>query len=323
MNLRQITSRDPSHPSGGKAAEMPNSERFLTHVVEGAALGVPEVDGAAYKEFRERVAKSALRLPDHIPDEEKLAQIRAVLLEFESYRDRSEGELRNRTTEWRALVSLLFTELLKSLGIVSSAANAEQLLRKIAGVTSSASIEDYRQKMESFLHPDGANSTPAEASQFQTADHTTANDNAAGLRGGGSAIEHVKRILEGGGKGFIVLFRLSCLNMINQRFGPEAVEDCLMAVAAFLTQSLHSDDAIYHWSDSSLLTILQGRANEQILTAELERIAMQNREAAVNIGGRSTMLRIPITFDLTPIERLQSAEDLYKIILLTNGGRAR
>ena len=126
--------------------------------------------------------------------------------------------------------------------------------------------------------------------------------------------------MDSGGKGFIVLFRLSCLNMINQRFGPEAVEDCLMAVAAFLTQSLHSDDAIYHWSDSSLLAILQGRANEQILTAELERIIMQNRETSVNIGGRSTMLRIPITFDLTPIERLQSADDLYKITLLTATG---
>jgi GGDEF domain-containing protein len=111
--------------------------------------------------------------------------------------------------------------------------------------------------------------------------------------------------------------------MINQRFGPEAVEDCLMAVSAFLTQSLHSDDAIYHWSDSSLLAVLLGRANDQILTAELERIAMQNRETTVNIGGRATMLRIPITFDLIPIERLKSADDLYKITLLTNSGRTR
>jgi GGDEF domain-containing protein len=129
--------------------------------------------------------------------------------------------------------------------------------------------------------------------------------------------------LENGDKAFIVLFRLSCLNMINQRFGPEAVEDCLMAVSAFLTQSLHSDDAIYHWSDSSLLAILLGRANEQILTAELDRIANQNRETTVNIGGRATMLRIPITFDLTPIDRLKSADDLRKITLLTNSGSTR
>jgi hypothetical protein len=50
---------------------------------------------------------------------------------------------------------------------------------------------------------------------------------------------------------------------------------------------------------------------------------MQNRETTVNIGGRSTMLRIPITFDLTPIERLKSADDLYKIALLTTPGKAQ
>jgi hypothetical protein len=50
---------------------------------------------------------------------------------------------------------------------------------------------------------------------------------------------------------------------------------------------------------------------------------MQNRETTVSIGGRATVLRIPITFDLTPIERLKSADDLYKITLLTTGGRAR
>jgi GGDEF domain-containing protein len=323
MNMRQITSRGPVHPSGGKAAELPNPERFLTLLVEGAALGVPEVDTQLYKEFRDHVAKLALQLPDRLPNEEKLAQIRDVLHGFESYRNRTESELRNRTSQWHALVTLLFTELLKSLGIDPSASSPDALLRRIAGVASAASVDDYRQRTELFLHPAGAGSTPSEASQFRAAGHSTANDNAAGLRGGGSAVEHLKQLMESGAKGFIVLFRLSCLNMINQRFGPESVEDCLMAVAAFLTQSLHSDDAIYHWSDSSLLAILQGRANEQILTAELERIAMQNRETTVNIGGRSTMLRIPITFDLTPIERLQSADDLYKITLLTNGGKTR
>jgi hypothetical protein len=50
---------------------------------------------------------------------------------------------------------------------------------------------------------------------------------------------------------------------------------------------------------------------------------MQNRETTVTIGGRATMLRIPITFDLTPIERLKSPDDLYKITLLTSSGRTR
>ena len=323
MNLRQIAGMGGPNAAEKTPAELPNPERVLTLVVEGAALGVPEVDAEVYKEFRANVARLSLQLPDRLPEEEKLAQVRLVLREFENYRSRSETEVRNRTSEWRATVSFLFRELLGSLGIDASAPNPSELLRKLANATAAQSIQEFHDRLNAFLHPAGADSAPAEASQFRTADHSTENLNASGLRGGGSAIEHVKRLLESSTRAFVVLFRLSCLNMINQRFGPEAVEDCLMAVSAFLTQSLHSDDAIYHWSDSSLLAILLGRANEQILTAELERIAMQNRETTVNIGGRATMLRIPITFDLTPIERLKSADDLCKITLLTASGRTR
>ncbi len=323
MNLKQMSGWGQAQPLAESAAELSNPERFLTLIVEGAALGVPEIDSAAYGAFRSSVGKLALELPDRLPDDEKVAQIRSVICEFESYRRASEDELRNRTANWRSLVSLLFRELLKSLGIDPALEKSDQPLRKIGSVASAAQIEELRALIDAFLHPSGANSAPAEASRFQAADHTTANDNAAGLRGGGSAIEHLRQIMDRGGKGFVVLFRLSCLNMINQRFGSEAVEDCLMAVAAFLTQSLHSDDAIYHWSDSSLLAIVQGRANDQILTAELERIAFQNRETSVNIGGRATMLRIPITFDITPIERLQSADDLCKITLLASNRSVR
>jgi GGDEF domain-containing protein len=86
-----------------------------------------------------------------------------------------------------------------------------------------------------------------------------------------------------------------------------------MAVSAFLTHNLRSGDAIFHWSDSSLLVILEGRPNEQILTAELQRIIAQNREITVTIEGRNVMLRIPLDFVLTPIGFLRNAEDLYKL----------
>jgi len=318
MNLRQFTGWGQGQRLGETPPELFNAERFLTLMVEGAALGVPEIDAERYKQFRASVAKMALQLPDRLPDEEKLDQIRGVLREFENYRKAGEEELRNRTSEWRSLSSFLFREVLKALGVDPAAAKSEALLRLIGAATSAEKILDLHTQLELFLHPSGADSAPAEASRFQKADHTTANDNAAGLRGGGSALAHLKRIMDSGSKAFIVLFRLSCLNMINQRFGPEAVEDCLMAVASFLTENLQSDDTIYHWSDSSLLAIVQGRANEQILNAELERMVVQNRETSVNIGGRATMLRIPITFDVTPVERLQSPDDLYKITLMTN-----
>jgi GGDEF domain-containing protein len=263
------------------------------------------------------------QLTDRLPDEEKLAQIGTIVREFDSYRKAAEEELRNRTSEWRSLASFLFCDLLKTLGIDPSHSRADWVLRCMSTADSANKVENLHELLDSFLHPNGVESAPVEASQFLAGNHSTANDNAAGLRGGGSAIEHVKRILEQGGKGFIVLFQLTCLDMINQRFGAEAVEDCLMAVAAYLTQSLNSDDAIYHWSNSSLVAILEGRVNEQILTAEVERIVHRHREATVNIGGRAIMLRIPLTFEITPVEHLQSADDLRKITLLTSSRSMR
>lgn len=45
------------------------------------------------------------------------------------------------------------------------------------------------------------------------------------------------------------------LEAIGERFGTETVEDCLMAVSAYVTHSLHSDYAIFHWTDASLPAI--------------------------------------------------------------------
>src|SRR5580704_15175734 len=169
MNLRQVTARGQSQSSDGKTAGLENPERFLTLVVEGAALGVPEIDERSYKDFRANVSKLALQLPDRLPDEEKLAQIRTVLREFESYRRAAEDESRNRTATWRLLVSFLFKDLLRSLGIDPSTAKADALLHKIGGAVAAEKVEELRGQLDSFLHPAGAGSAPAEASQFRTA----------------------------------------------------------------------------------------------------------------------------------------------------------
>jgi GGDEF domain-containing protein len=313
MNLRQMTAWGQSHPSDKKAAEVPNAERWLTLLAEGAALNVPEIDRESYKAFRANVSSLALQLPDRLPDNEKLDLLRRILAEFEAYRDSSETALRERLSGWRGVVKALFRDLLTSLADEAKSPVAETLAQRIARLTTAAEIEKWSDDLAQFLHPPDAQGQALGLALLKTADRSTANDNAAGLRGGGAAVEYVRKIMEHGGDGYIALFRLSCLNVINQRFGPEAVEDCLMAVSAFLTSSLRGEDAIYHWSGSSLLAILQPRASEQILTAELNRIVSQNRECGIQVEGRTIMLRTPLGFELTPINRLRTAEDLYRL----------
>jgi hypothetical protein len=57
MNLRQMAPWGQSHPDEEKGPELQNAERFLTLLVKGTALGVPEVDTGLYKDFRSQVAK--------------------------------------------------------------------------------------------------------------------------------------------------------------------------------------------------------------------------------------------------------------------------
>ncbi len=317
MNLKQITAWGQSQSSNQTGLAVPNIERCLTLLAEGAALNMPEIDMGSYKEFRDNVGRMTLRLPDHLPDEDKMALIKAILHEFESYRNGAENAVRARRSGWRALVDDMLRELLRRLGIDTASPGAVPLLARIAGLTTAEDLNSYKEQLDLFLHPIGPDGMPRDiASPLKVADRSTANDNAAGLLGGGSAVEHLRKIMDSGGKGCIALFRLGCLEMINQRFGVEAVQDCVMAVSAYLTHSLHSDDAIYHWSDSSVLAILRDRTSIQILTAELRRIAAQNRDIAVKIDDRNIMVRIPLDFDLTPIDSLSSPEDLLKLSIL-------
>jgi GGDEF domain-containing protein len=312
MNLRKMTGFGHSSPAK-EGPEAPTSDRCLTLLVEGAALNMPSIDAESYKKFRANINSMAMQVPDRLPDADKLAMIQNLIHEFEYYRAGSENALRERLSGWRGLVEKLLRELLVSMGIVGDSPNAALLVRKIASITTAEEIRAYRVLLDAFLHPSGANSSAAEASQFKAADRTTANDNAAGLRGGGIAVEYLKNIMERGGRGFVVLFSLGCLEMIGERFGLEAVQDSLMAVSAFLTHSLRSDDAIFHWSDSTLLAILQSQATEQILTAAVRRMVDNNRDITIKVGGHNVMLRVPLDFNITPIDRLHSADDLYKL----------
>lgn len=314
MAVKALTGWGSAREAAKGTLDLSADARFLTLLVEGAATGVPEIGEQSYRAFRGKIEELSRQLPDRLPDEEKLALIRAILHEFETYRNSAETTLREQLAGWRALLAMLLTELFSSLGLDPASADLSTLVQVSKRLSTAEEINGWRDKFNLYLHPlDGKGPAEEQAARLRVADRSTANDNAAGLRGGGSAVEHLRKIMADHGEGFIVLFRLSCLDVVSQRFGPEAVEDCLMAVSAYLTAGLQSSDSIYHWSDSALLTILQGRPNEQILTAELERILAQNRESSINVAGRAIMLRIPLTFEITPIRKFKNADDLLRI----------
>jgi len=314
MNLRQMMGRP--RPEGGaeEKLEAGNAERCLTLLVDGAAANTPEIDPDFYRLFRAKVERLSRQIPDRLPEDDKIALIKSILQEFEYYRKNADDELRDRNSAWRTVVKTLLHEVLASLGVDAHAPDAELLFQQIMRMESGLDIKAWFARMDTFLHPVDEKGKPkAVGSALKVADRSSLNDNAAGLRGGGAAVEYLRALMDRGGDGFVVIFRLSCLDVVSQRFGLDAVQDCVMEISAFLTAGLQSADAIFHWSDSALLAIVQGRLSEHIMTAELQRLISRHRESSITIGGRSIMLRVPIAFELTPIGSLTAPEDLYRL----------
>jgi GGDEF domain-containing protein len=314
MSLQLATAWGKSPPSKNEELVVPDTDRCLTLMTEGAALNMPELDAELYRIFRANVSKLALQIPDRLPDGEKLKLIRAILQEFENYRNNGEEILRQQVVSWRELAATLYRDLLASLGMDANTAEATALAKAIPGLTTAEEIQNWRTRKTKFLHPLDAQGNPQGIAALKTANRSAENHNAAGLRGGSCAIKQLGKIMTRGEDGYIALFKLSCLDVVTERFGVEVVEDCLMAVSSYLISTLRSNDTVYLWNDSCLLAILQGRPSEQILAAELQRVISHNRENSVIVARHTIMLRIPLSFELTPIKQLKTVEDLYKIV---------
>lgn len=312
MALRSRNSKDALRPAQIEVGIPESSERSLTQLIEGVARNLPEVHPEAYQDLRANLTRLALQLRDRLPEDDKLELIRGVLREFESYRTKVDELLRERLAGWRGLTSKLINDLIKGYGLDPQSERALPLVRRVASLLTSDEIQGFHVMLADYLRL-GARDAASSGIALSKADRSTANDNAAGLRGGGAAAEHVKHMMEKGTPGYVVLFRLGCLDMIGKRFGWEAVQDSLMAVSAFLTHSLRSDDRIYHWSDSALLAVLSSPASLEIITPAMQRIVDNNRDITIQIDNRLVMLRVPLQFRITPISMLGSPEDLSRL----------
>jgi GGDEF domain-containing protein len=313
MNLRQITSRGKSDPAEISKPADPTVERTLTHLADGAASNMLAINASDFNEFRGRVSQLALQMRDGLPEPDRVALIGQILHEFQRYRSLSEEVIKDRISGWRTLVSKLLVDLLTRTGLDPDSADAAPLVRRVPSLLTAEELNAFLVQLTAFFRLGNLESRASRAAQLAMADRSTANDNASGLRGGGAAVEHVRRMMDRQIAGYAVLFQLNCLDTIGERFGMEAIQDSLMAVSAFLTHSLRSDDAIYHWSDSSLLAVLQTPVSAPILTAAMRRIVDNNRDITIQIGGRTVMLRIPLEFEITATCELGAPEDLNKL----------
>jgi GGDEF domain-containing protein len=287
--------------------------RALGLLLEGAAINLPQIDPDLHRRFRSGILRSSISLIEPQSEHDLLNNVAAIVHELEVYRTDSEATLDARLKEWRLLTGLVINLLAVRDKIDQRSESWAKIAVSLSTAVTGDEIESLRTTLQKLFQLSGEEQAAKRAMAAEEQDRSTANDNAAGLRGGGAAIEQVAAMIAQSRPGYVGLFRLSCLDVVGERFGPEGIQDCLMAVSAFLIQNMRAEDSVYHWSESSLLAVCDRKIREDILAAELNRVLSRNREFTINIGDRAIMLRIPVTLDLFPITHFKSADDLQNL----------
>jgi GGDEF domain-containing protein len=304
------------HNSAVRADEAAGSaaaRRALGLLLEGAAINFVQPDPEAYARMRSAILRDSIRLAEPQSEPDLLQTVQSIIREFDAYRSHSEEALDGRQKEWRHVVALLSQMLLDQGDCKPESDEWIEFKVALVSAVTAEEIQSLRERLQQTFSRAGSAAAAREAELAEEQDRSVANDNAAGLRGGGAAIEHVRTMIDKSRPGYIGLFRLSCLDVVGERFGQEGIQDCLMAVSAFLIENLRAEDSIYHWSESSLLVVCDRKIREDILSAELNRLLQRNRDFTIQIGCSTIMLRIPIDLELFPIDVFQSADDLQKI----------
>lgn len=308
-----------SEAKSGDSTACAAERRALGLLLEGAAINLPQIDPEIHRRFRSGILRSSISLIEPQPESDLLRNVAALVHEFEVYRSDSEIELEGRHKEWRQIVSALMHQLASRDNIDPRSPLWASLSKSLADAQMAEEIEHFKVKLLRVFEASAEENAAKRGKEAEEQDRSTANDNAAGLRGGGAAIEHVSTMIANSRPGYVCLFRLNCLDVVGERFGPEGIQDCLMAVSAFLIQNMRAEDMVYHWSESSLLAVCDRKIREDILSAELNRVLARNREFTINIGDRAIMLRIPVDLQIFPIGDLRSGEDLQNL----SGSRSR
>jgi hypothetical protein len=107
-----------------------------------------------------------------------------------------------------------------------------------------------------------------------------------------------------------VLFKISMLQTVEQRYGEEAAGDYLNSAAQFLIEALRPDDKLFHWGRDVLMAVVQRIISFGALRMEVDRLTLTSRGQVMEVNGKSIMIACPIAFDLRPVSQFSTLDDM-------------
>lgn len=135
-------------------------------------------------------------------------------------------------------------------------------------------------------------------------------DGPAGLPGPDEARSHLESHFHVDPHCFALIVKLNLLATVEERYGEEAVARYLKEAVQYLLRALHPSDRLFHWSKGVFLAVIERQISPAAVRMEISRLLHDPPQHVLEVGGRRTMIAIATSFDLLPVVRFTSFDEM-------------
>jgi CheY-like chemotaxis protein len=132
----------------------------------------------------------------------------------------------------------------------------------------------------------------------------------AGLPGPAEAKSHLESRLGTDPTCYVLLVKLNLLPTVEERYGEEAALRYLKDAVRFLSQMMRPGDRLFHWSRGVLLATIERHIPPAAIRMEISRKLLACPQHLLEVNGRKTMITIATTYDLLPVARFSTFDQL-------------
>jgi CheY-like chemotaxis protein len=109
---------------------------------------------------------------------------------------------------------------------------------------------------------------------------------------------------------YVILFKLTVLETIEERYGEEAGADYLINAAQYLTQSLRSEDRLFHWGRYVLMAVVRRTVSPVAVRMEVARLTSSPGDQVLDVRGRSIMVATSINSDFKAVSQFSGLGEM-------------
>lgn len=293
--------------------------QVLTLLVQAIELHTVEGDEVDYQHFRNSFKTALKGFGPDCPPDQLLIMSGAVSTALREYKERTSRFLRSQNGEYQRIVLMLTDAVAnctqgnhRALGRLKSletqlerAAQLEDVrtLRIELGQCLETLQESIRQQEEA------AKQVTVQAERLRVSAQSagppvsqreTGPDQATGLLTRDSA---EKALVEGrrDGEYYVLVFVIDKFQAIHARFGADLCDRILRRLTRQVQSKLAGNDRLYRWDGPTFVGVLARQERISEITAELARSVGAKFEEHVEVGNRSILLSVSLSWIVFPL----------------------